>query len=90
MSNRVNRARWRLFGHILRSDECTPASLSLNFAVECMDSMKGRLGRHRVNLLMLLKNDMKERGIFLDFKSINDIVYLRNMASDRSAWRNLE
>ena len=90
LSNRINRARWRLFGHILRSDECTPASLALFFAAESMNRMKGRLGRHRINLFMLLKNDLKERKIYNDLNSVNDIHVLRELASNKKKWGELE
>ena len=81
LSNRINCARWRVFGHILRSDECTPASLALIFAVESMNSIKGRLGRHRINLFKLLKNDLKERNIDIDLNCVNDIYVLRDIYS---------
>ena len=47
----------------------------------------GRLGAHRRNLLHHLKVDLWKRLILLE--SYDDILHLRELASDRSYWRKL-
>ena len=39
LSDRVSEYRWRMLGHILRSDENTAAQLALTFAVEADKSL---------------------------------------------------
>ena len=73
-----------MFGHVLRSDEQTPAFASLKFAV--CNSLKSRKGRHQSNLFNLLINDLKARNIKLD--SITDLYNLRRIAFGRAHWRN--
>ena len=92
MSNRIDRDRWRFFGHVLRSTENTPSMLALYFAVECMSKMKGRLGRHRINLFTLLKKDLilLLRNFDIKLNSLRDIYYLRELAANRNNWRKLE
>ena len=47
LSDRVSEYRWRMLGHILRSDENTAAQLALTFAVETDKRLIGRIGRPR-------------------------------------------
>ena len=88
LSTRIESARWRMLGHILRSDENTPAQLALHFAVNADATMKGRVGRHQNNLFKLLKNDLKLRNISLN--NMNDLEILKFLAYDRSKWRSLQ
>ena len=60
LSNRVKKSRWKMFGHILRSPENSPASLALSFAVEELKKYKGRVGRHQINVLSILNDDLKK------------------------------
>ena len=62
LSERVARARWKMFGHILRSQTNAPAMMALKFAVSSSLEMKGRRGRHQTNLLSVLKCDLREKG----------------------------
>ena len=45
LSERVTYARWKMLGHVLRSDCSSPAQRALQFAVGAFNSMKGRVGR---------------------------------------------
>ena len=87
LSERVARARWRMLGHILRSDNNSPAQLALHFAVESQSLMRGRVGRHQSNLLKTILNDLSDRN----FRLVNtdDLYHLRLFATDRKAWREL-
>ena len=89
LSTRVAQSRWKLFGHILRSEENTPASTALLFAVNSQNNLSGRRGRHRINLWSVLKNDLKLRNIDINLNCIKDFYRLRDLASDRNAWYKL-
>ena len=84
LSDRVSKYRWTMFGHILRSDEQTPAFSSLRFAV--CNRYKSRKGRHQSNLLNLLISDLKVRKLKLD--GLSDLYNLRSVAFDRAYWRS--
>ena len=58
LSERVKVARWKMFGHILRSPQNSPAALSLAFAVHGSSSLKGRRGNHQTNLLKTIRKDI--------------------------------
>ena len=89
-----------MFGHILRSPENSPAALSLHFAVSQISELNGRRGRHRINLLTVLRDDLQRIPIDrsssnpyrynkLSLKSTSDVAILREIASDRREWSNL-
>ena len=83
LSERVSRARWKMFGHILRSQTNAPAMMALKFAVSC--DMRGRRGRHQTNLFSILKCDLRERG----FDILNDFDEVIEAARDRVGWRRM-
>ena len=87
LSERVTYARWKMLGHILRSDCISPAQRALHFAVESFSSMKGRVGRHQINIFKTILVDLNKRNIFVN--NVNDLYELRVLASDRSKWREL-
>lgn len=87
LSERVGCARWRMLGHILRSDNNSPAQLALHFAVESQSVMKGRVGRHQSNLFKTILTDLSDRNIRL--VNTDDLYDLRNFALDRRQWREL-
>ena len=71
------------------------------FAAE--NGLKGRVGRHQLNLFDVLRDDLKHRDLALRkalknigntedveaimMKNIDDIMRLRELARDRSVWR---
>ena len=87
LSQRIEKSRWTMLGHILRGSETSPAYLALNFALDGSAKYKSRAGRHRINLFNTIKNDLKSRKIQL--KRPEDITALREIASDRLKWRRL-
>ena len=87
LSERAEFARWKMFGHILRSNECSPAQSALCFAINMLNSLPGRLGRHRKTLLQTLKRDLESRRIMLN--DYYDIIHLRELASNRLKWKEL-
>ncbi len=100
LSQRVKLSRWKMLGHILRSPENTPAALALNYAVVGAKQLSGRLGRHKINLLSLIRKDIsripvdklsenRHLHVKLKLKDQNDIDVLRSLAKDRCMWRRL-
>ena len=87
LSERVMAARWRMLGHILRSDCNSPPQLALNFAVDSINNMKGRIGRHQSNLFKTIISDLGRRHIYLHDN--NDLTDLRHLASNRVTWKNM-
>ena len=85
LSEKVHRMRWTMFGHVLRSDERSPAFLSLKFALT--NNHPTRMGRHQINLYSVLKNDLKLKNFNLN--TVDDIYVLRTIASDRERWRDV-
>ena len=100
LSLRVTISRWKMFGHILRSPENSPAALALQFALSENSPLKRRVGNHRDNLLKSLQKDLKlipmdhsstniDRHSQLTLTSPRDIVVLRNIANNKREWNNL-
>lgn len=87
LSDRVAKQRWNMFGHILRSNENTPAQLALTFAIESNNIFVGRLGRPRMNLFSVLVNDLKYRNLSMNnFEELNEI---KDIAKCNKCWSNL-
>ena len=87
LSEQVTYARWKMLGHVLRSDCASPAQRALQFAVGAFNSMKGPVWRHQSNLFKLIVSDLNKRNIPL--RDIDDLYELRATASDRILWRKL-
>ena len=86
LSDRVAKQRWNMLGHILRSDENTPAQVALVFAINANNMFENRLGRPRTNLFSTLVNDLGDRNILLNNCSeLNDI---KDIAKCRQCWKN--
>ena len=64
LSTRVSWYRWRMLGHILRTAEDSPASLSMLFAINSDNTMIGRLGRPSLNLLDVIRKDLVRKNVF--------------------------
>ena len=87
LSNRIDSMRWKMFGHILRSNDTTPAILSLKFALTSNEMLIGRLGRPQNNLYSLLCNDLAKRNLEMhDLESLNEV---RDIARCRKCWQIL-
>ena len=88
LSHRVRKARWRLFGHILRLDRDAPAQVALDFAMnEGHHLWRARRGRPPTCLLTVLRADLKPIG--LTMKNASDLRRLRELASNKDTWRGL-
>ena len=79
-----------MLGHVLRGSEDSPAYLSMLFAINSDNNMKGRLGRPSLNLLDVVRKDLVRKSIENKLRSITDFENLRFMALDRISWKRLE
>ncbi len=85
LTERAEKARWKMLGHILRSGNGTPEFQLFMFAVTGTSNLKGRRGRHRTNLFDTIINDLKSRGILV--RDQNELDNLIDIARDRDMWR---
>ena len=83
LSDRVSVYRWRILGHILRSDENTAAQLALTFAVEADKRLIGRIGRPKSIFFTLVKNDLDQRNLrtnsIAELNDVRDIARCREL-----------
>ena len=87
MTEHVRKSSWTLFGHILRMDENSPASLALRFAIESSTRLQGRRGRPHTNLLSNIQADLRSHNLSLN--GVDDLVHLKTIASDRTKWKTM-
>ena len=87
ISERVEKARWTLLGHILRMDDNCPPVNAMKFALNSSGLYKGRRGRPRITLLNTIQGDLKRHG--LELNSISDFYSLREVAMNKATWRNM-
>ena len=89
----ILKGRWRLFGHILRLSDETPAVKAMKFYFE--GSGKRFRGRPRETLVTTLNKDItRARSMERSFpiptiKSKEDFQQIRLKAQDRTAWRKI-
>ena len=86
ISRIITRARWRLFGHILRLPSDAPAVLSMVSYFQC-DDHKWR-GRPRITLPVKLDDDL-HRAACGRWQSLEYLKRLSDVAAVRSEWRQL-
>ena len=76
-----------MLGHVLRSDNNTPAYQSFLFATFGSKSFKGRIGRHRTNFYDVILKDLNKRELYIDDN--DDILNLVELAKNRQEWKRL-
>ena len=79
-------ARWQLFGHILRSNQQTPANKMMGFYFNHI-GVNRRRGQLPISLHILLHKDLTTIG--LQLKSYQHLQQLRTTAINRPAWTAL-
>ena len=84
LSKRVEKARLRMLGKVLRQPENKPTMLSLTFAMKKMETLTSIRGRPVINLLDTIIKDIESRGLKLN--TADDIEPLRELAKDSKAW----
>lgn len=87
------RARWRLFGHILRRDRDIPAFKAMQFYFNKSPTDKNFRGRERTTLPTTLARDLDRMFVgdhtyckHLKLRNAQDLEDLRNEAQDRNKW----
>ena len=60
------------------------------FAINADNFMVGRRGRPPLNLLDVLRNDLRRRDLGIPLRNITDFEDLRYLALDRIEWKKLE
>ena len=86
LSSLIRKNRWRLFGHILRLLDNTPAKLSMIHYFKSTER-KWR-GRPRITLPLRLAEDMAAVGAGT-LNTIADLRRLEMLSCDRSSWREV-
>jgi len=73
--------RWRLFGHVLRRSDETPAVQAMKFYFK--ESEKKFRGRPRESIAKSINRDFPIPTL----RRKEDFKYIRSWAQDRKAWR---
>jgi len=103
LRGRITRARWSLFGHVLRLARDTPAQQAMDYYSQVED--RGGAGRPVTTLPVLLFNEYKKYAIEKKNENPNGVVKkeikshqrtssqmleeLRKLAGDRVEWRKV-
>ena len=99
LSDTMRRARWRLFGHILRRNSNIPANVAMQFYFK--DQSSGFRGRPRTTLpvvlnkdLMKFQNHIKKKREYRSYRNLRlekseDLERIRLIAQDRDKWKKL-
>jgi hypothetical protein len=76
--------RWKLFGHVLRLPLSSPPQLSMTqyYIID-----KTSKGTPRTTLPVLLTKELLEHTL-IKISSPEDLDWIRNMAQDRTTWKN--
>ena len=92
ISTDITRARWKLFGHVLRMDKDTPARKAMKFYFEQTNAAKFK-GRKRTTIVNTLNRDItttKQTFPQFDLPPLNSELDLHNIrvkATNRTLWR---
>ena len=86
LSTLARQARWRLFGHILRLNNFTPANQSMQMHLTSTEPK--RRGKPKANFVSTLRKDCQRIGAF-SLSSLDDVDYLHETAQDRPTWNLL-
>ena len=89
--------RWRALGHMLRLPMQAPCQLAMQFYFERPVNAKKFSGRKRSTLPIKLDEDITTQtaknkilpGNIMGFKTMQDLIILRNIAQDRDLWKKL-
>jgi hypothetical protein len=92
----IAESRMRLFGHTLRMKIDTPAQKAMQFYFENNQNRKQFRGRPRTTIATVLNKNIKDaaahqnqlcRDMPKSFESLADLYKIRQLASDKSAWK---
>ena len=82
----VHRARWRLFGHVLRLPTSTPAVLAME--IFFANNSSGWLGRPHITLPSVQHQDLQKSGQGR-LLTLGDLHSLQATAACRKSWKAL-
>ena len=88
----ITQARWKLFGHLLRMKENTPARQAMKWYFQKPEGVKKYRGRKRTTIVTTINEDIKRTAKInpnFDLKPINSELDLRNIrvkATNRKHW----
>ena len=89
----ITRSRWKLFGHLLRMKENTPARLAMKWYFQKPVGVKKYRGRKRTTIVTTINEDIKrtmKHNPNFDLKPLNSELDLRNVrvkATNRKHWQ---
>ena len=89
----ITKARWKMFGHILRMNEKTPARLAMKYYFKVPVGAKKYRGRKRTTIVNTINRDIERTQKFntnFDIKPIKSELDLRNVrvkATNRKHWQ---
>ena len=92
LSVEITKSRWKMFGHVLRMNENSPARLAMKFYFKETDDKKFR-GRKRTTIVTTINRDIertREKYPDFDIKPINTELDLRNVrvkSTNRRHWQ---
>ena len=99
ITHTIMKARWRLFGHILRRERNIPAYKAMQFYFTKNPIHKNFRGKERTSLPTTLARDLDRlyTATFQDhsycrklkLRTLEDLEHLRTIAQDRNTWDNL-
>ena len=89
LSVEILRNRWKLFGHIMRLNDDTPAQKAMRYYYTESKGNKYK-GRPRINLPWKLNEDLQKYGNgIMKLKTEEDLRILNNLAKDRKLWKDV-
>ena len=98
ISLEITKRRWKLFGHILRLPEDTPAQISMIHYFTPTNNKRFK-GRARITLPKTLDNDIEDTNKYnndlstifkiTQLKNFNDLQKLKEIAKNRKSWISL-
>ena len=89
ISQLAAKARWRLFGHVLRLPRDAPAQTAVDDYFEPHAAGSTFRGRPRTTLPRVFNADLEAVSHFGSLKNAADLGHLRSIAEDRVMWRNI-
>ena len=94
VSQEIAKSRMRLFGHVLRLNQQTPAQKSMQFYFENHDQSRQFRGKPRTTIATVINKEISNAALQHNnplypqkLKSLEDLQKLRMLAADRSAWK---
>ena len=85
LSARVERARWKMIGKVLRQPESSPSQLAFMFAINASKIMTNRKGRPYTNIYDTIRQEI-QNNFGLDITKSNDLEAVKEEAKNIKKW----